>query len=192
MRGESKMAEEKQESKLLKILIPSLCALVLVACIVIFVLCLVPFEKKFEGEGYQITLNTKFTQQNEANYLTTYHGKEIKVFVSKETFENIKLWHERTNPEGETKEEYIAAALAINKERMEISTNDEVYTDGDLTYYEYESVYKNKTYFYRSYVFKTNDAFWQIQFGCENSLKENLVEQIEQFAKTIVVENAVA
>lgn len=186
------MAEEKQESKLLKILIPSLCALVLVACIVIFVLCLVPFEKTFTGEGYQITLNSKFTEKNEANYITTYHGKQIKVFVSKETFEDIKLWHERPNPEGETKEYYIAAAIETNKDKLEITTNGEVYTNGNLTYYEYESVYNNKSYSYRSYVFKTNDAFWQIQFGCESSLKENLTEQIEQFAKSIVIENAVA
>lgn len=179
------MTEEKRESKLLKILIPALCAFVLVACIIIFVLCLVPFEKTFQGEGYQITLNTKFTEKREPNYLTTYHGKQLKVFFSKETFEEIKLYPERTDPENETREDFIAADFEIN------GVSSEIYTDGNLMYYEYETVYKNKTYSYRAYVFKTNDAFWRVQFGCESSLKENLTKQIEQFARSIIIENVV-
>ena len=54
------MTEEKRESKLLKILIPALCAFVLVACIIIFVLCLVPFEKTFQGNRAWIDLRCDY------------------------------------------------------------------------------------------------------------------------------------
>lgn len=184
------LVEEKQESnekkeKLLKILIPSLSALLIVSCIVIFILCMVPFSKTFEGEGYKITLTSKYTEVPEQNYVTTYHGSEIKVFVSRETFEEIALYPERVDPANETRRDFIAADFLTN------GVSSEIFEDGDLMYYEYQRVYNGKTLFYRAYVFKTTTAFWRIQFGCENNNKENLISQIEEFAKSIEIENVV-
>lgn len=183
---EDKEEKKEKREKLLKILVPSFCALLVVSCIVIFILCMVPFSKTFEGEGYKLTLTTKFAETPEDNYVTTYRGSEMKVIVSKETFEQIALYPERTDPANETRRDFIAAVFETNRIESEITE------DGNLIYYEYQNTFNGKVFFSRVYVFKTTTAFWSFHFGCEIENKDSLLEQIEEFAKTIEIENVAA
>ncbi len=183
MAEENRKEKLEKKDKIFRILIPSLCGLLIAACVIIFVLCMVPFSKTFEGEGYELTLTTKFTEAPEDNYVTTFRGNEMKVLVSRETFEEIALYPERTDPANETRRDFIAADLETN------NVVSDIFEDGDLIYYEYQKDFNGKTFSYRAYVFKTTTAFWRIQFGCESENKENLVNQIEEFAKTIEIDN---
>lgn len=135
-----------------------------------------PEMKIFSSNGMTVTLTNEFKEVDIENYTATYDSKNVAVFALKEAFaladgfENCSL------------EEY--ADLVIKNNNVGPA---EIKTVEGLTYFEYEFVNPetNDTYRYFSYVYKTNDAFWLVQFATPDKNVEKFTQQITEWAKSV-------
>ena len=135
-----------------------------------------PKMKTFSSNGMTVTLTNEFKEVDIENYTATYDSKNVAVFTLKEAFaladgiENCSL------------EQY--ADLVIKNNNI---GSAEIKTDEGLTYFEYEFVNPeiNDTYRFFSYVYKTNDAFWLVQFATLDENVEKFAQQITEWAKSV-------
>lgn len=135
-----------------------------------------PDAKTFSSNGMSITLTDEFREADMENSTVTYDSKNVAVFVIKEGFTFVN------NFEDYTLEQY--ADLVIKSNGL---NSDEVKTVDGLTYFEYNftNPETNDTYRYFSYVYKTNDAFWLIQFAALKENADEYAEQITEWAKSV-------
>lgn len=154
----------------------------IVGCLIGFgsVLGQKPEAKTFSSDGMTITLTNEFYETDIEGYTVTYDSKNVGVFVLKEEFTLAEGF------ENYSLEEY--ADLVIENNNLESS---EIKTGEGLTYFEYEFVNSetNDTYRFFSYVYKTDDAFWLVQFALLNKNVDSFSQQITEWAKSIVFSN---
>ena len=139
--------------------------------------CFGPSEKVFSKAGMSITLDSGFREKEYVSHTVCYDSKDVAIFVLKEEFnlfENMDI---------------DAAALSLN-EYAEIvianhSVEADVQTKDGLTYFKYNRTANGKEYTYSAYVYKTDDAFWLIQFATEQDEFDQNAERIEGFAKSV-------
>ena len=133
-------------------------------------------KKDFSTDGFGITLTEAFTEENVDGYLAAYSSKNIVVFVSKEDFSSFEGLQDCTA------EDYAE----LTKESNNLD-NAEVKSDGDLTYIEYKftNADTNETYRYFPYIYKTDDAFWVVQFAVSDENAEQCRAQISEWAKSV-------
>ena len=109
-------------------------------------------DKTFTAGDMKITLTNKFVKRRKSGYEAVFESNDVAVFVLKESFEGQSSYSTKSYAE------------------MLIEANDIVAkpkSDGERTYFEYR--YYNPddgiTYYYISYVYKTNKSFWTVQFA---------------------------
>lgn len=134
-------------------------------------------EKTFSKAGMHITLDGSFKEARYSGYTVCYDSKNVAVFALKEstsTYPVLKNY---------TLREYANAVINNNN----LGSSVKVKTGSGLTYFEYESknAQANVTYHYYAVVYKTDDAFWMIQFATEQSKFENYRESIVTWAKSV-------
>lgn len=135
--------------------------------------------KVFSENGMSITLTNEFKQVQMQNYTNCYDSAKVAVFALKEDFTLADGF------ENYTLEQYGNLVLQNNN----LSSSELKNIDG-LTGFEYEFTNPDTkdTYKYFSFVYKSNDAFWLVQFA---TLTENVDEyslKIIEWAKTISFE----
>ena len=133
-----------------------------------------PEPKEFSSSGMSITLTDEFSEADIADYTVTYDSRNIAVFALKEEFSLVEGLQDYTL------EEYGDLIIQSNGLSSKVKNYD------GLTGFERE--YTNPdtldTYKYFAFIYKSNDAFWMIQFA---TLKENADEYratIVEWAKT--------
>jgi hypothetical protein len=136
-------------------------------------------SKFFSKNGMSITLTNEFRQTQMQNFTNCYDSAKVAVFALKEEFTLAEGF------ENYTLEQYGNLVLQYNN----FSSSELKNIDG-LTGFEYEFTNPdtNDTYKYFSFVYKSNDAFWLVQFA---TLTENVDEygsKIIEWAKTISFE----
>lgn len=130
-----------------------------------------PDKKDFSVDGMTITLTEEFKEMDEAagEYNAAYGTDDVGVLVIKEEFTLAEDFGDYTL------DEYVDLVLyANNKSGITVKKED------GLTYFEYEekSDVNQLVYTYRIYVYKSNDAFWMLQFY---SLKGDFDEYSDSF-----------
>ncbi len=135
--------------------------------------------KVFSENGMSITLTNEFRQTQIQNFTNCYDSAKVAVFALKEEFALAEGF------ENYTLEQYGNLVLQNNS----FSSSELKKIDG-LTEFEYEFTNPDTkdTYKYFSFVYKSNDAFWLVQFA---TLTENVDEyspKIIEWAKTISFE----
>ncbi len=109
-------------------------------------------DKTFEAGDMSITLTNKFVKKRQSGYEAVFESNDVAVFVLKESFEGQSSYSTKSYAEL-----LIEANDIIAKPK----------SDGERTYFEY--TYNNPddgiTYYYVSYVYKTNKGFWTVQFA---------------------------
>ena len=138
-----------------------------------------PEPKDFSSNGMTITLTDEFRKADVEQYTVAYDSKKVAVFALKEEFSLADGF------QNYTLEQY--GDLVIQNNNLSSSKIENI--EG-LTTFEYESTNPDTkdTYKYFSFVYKTNDAFWLVQFA---TLTENVDEyssKIFEWAKTISFE----
>ena len=135
-----------------------------------------PEVKTFSSNGMTITLTDEFRETNLENYTVTYESDDVAVFALQEAFTLVDGF------EDYTLEEYADLVFVVNS-----LDSAELKTAEGLNYFEYDFTdsQTNDVYQYFSYVYKTDDSFWMVQFA---TLEENAVkysQQITEWAKSI-------
>ena len=138
-----------------------------------------PDPKDFSSDGMTITLTDEFIKAGVEEYTVAYDSKNVAVFALKEEFSLADGF------QNYTLEQY--GDLVIQNNNLSSSKIENI--EG-LTAFEYEFTNPDTkdTYKYFSFVYKTNDAFWIVQFA---TLTENVDEyssKIFEWAKTISFE----
>lgn len=132
--------------------------------------------KTFSSNGMTITLTNAFKEISVENYTVAYDSKNVAVFALKEAFTLAEGF------ENNTLEQY--AELVLNANNL---SSAEVKTADGLTGFEYDftNPETNDTYKYFSYVYKTEDAFWMVQFATLNENAEKYASEIKEWAKSV-------
>ena len=135
-----------------------------------------PEDKTFSADGMTITMTDEFKETEFEGFTATYESRDVALFVIKEPFtlaegiENITL------------EEY--AGLIFKNNGIEPT---EIKKEDGLTYFEYEFLNPdlNETFSYFSFIFKTDDSFWLIQFATAKKNAEENRADILSWARSV-------
>ena len=138
-----------------------------------------PKPKDFSSNGMTITLTDEFTKADVENYTAAYDSKNVAVLALKEEFTLAD------GSQNYTLEQYGDLVLQNNN----LSSSKIENIEG-LTTFEYELTNPDTkdTYKYFSFVYKTNDAFWIVQFATLTENADEYRSKIFEWAKTISFE----
>ncbi len=139
-----------------------------------------PKERVFSSNGMNITLSEEFKETTVKNYTVAYDSKKVAVFALKEPFTLADGF------ENNTLDQYadlVIQANGLNSAQKKI--------DNGLIWFEYDfdNPENNNTYRYFTYVYKTNDAFWIVQFATLKSNSEKVFQEIAVWAKSVTFSN---
>ena len=135
-------------------------------------------EKKFESKDISITLTTGFRESRTAGYEACFEASDMTVYVIKEDYAN--LTEDQINL---SVLDYANLVRANN-----ISKNPSKVSDkNNLVYFEYS--YQNEidgiTYKTFSSMYKTANAFWTVQFCCEDAIYADYTTYIQTWAQSV-------
>ena len=134
--------------------------------------------KVFADNGMQVTLTNEFKSVKMQNYTNCYDSAKVAVFALKEAFTLADGF------ENYTLEQYGNLVLQNNNLSVQLKNVD------GLTGFEYEftNPETKDTYKYFSFVFKSDDAFWLVQFATLTENADAYNAKIVQWAKTVSFE----
>lgn len=177
--GEDVLKNRKKNSKrFLSIYIPILTVL----CILGF--CLGFFsgyyedsnaEKTFIAEDMQITLTEEFIEESFSGATACYASYNAAVFVIKEEFSYFE------NGENTTIEEYAEEFFEYNELD---STLQYVNQLPCFEYEVYDPDYDSINY-YMAFIYKSDDAFWVVQFAANKNKSEDLKPEFIKWAESV-------
>ncbi len=135
-----------------------------------------PEPKDFTVEEMQITLTDEFMKVPTEGFDACFGTDDVVILAVREDFELMEGFSDYTL------EEYGQLLL----EAYELQGNSELQTVEGITYFDYESdVDVNETYYYFATIYKSNDAFWTVQFAVLTEEKEEYIPYFTEWAKTI-------
>ncbi len=137
--------------------------------------------KEFSSSGMTVTLTTAFRENTQAGYTVCYESSEVAVFILKESFSI------QPGVENLTLDEYADLVRQSNasKSPSAIAKQDGFHT----MEYDFLNEQENKTYSYYCTMFKGPDAFWLIQFACEEGDYDSYKETFLGWAKTVTFDS---
>ncbi len=128
----------------------------------------------FSCEELSITLNYSFEEIEAAELTFAYDSAKIGIFGIREPFESLE--------NVETVDEYGELVLAVNGR-----TDLELKKESGLTYFEYD--FKNTAtddpYNYYCYLYKSDEAFWLVQFVTLEKNSDKYLSDIKEFASSV-------
>ena len=134
--------------------------------------------KTFTDSGISITLTNEFELKEMEKFTVSYDSKNVAVMVLKEDFSLVD------GLESYTLEQYANLLLKTNDRSAKLKNIE------GLTVFEYE--YTNpsteNTYKYFSFVYKSDDAFWLVQFATLTELEDEYESKIIEWAKSVSFE----
>lgn len=135
-----------------------------------------PEAKEFTVEEMQITLTDEFMNIPMGDFDACYGTEDVAVLVLREDFDLLDGFGDYTL------EEYGQLLL----QTYELEGITELQTVEGVTYFEYEAdTDENETYYYFSTIYKSNDAFWSIQFAVLTEDADYYIPYFIEWAKTI-------
>lgn len=136
-------------------------------------------EKTFEKAGMTITLTSLFVEKNVASSAAYYESRSSIVSVIKEEFylfEQLGYVIENL-----TLDDYAELVIENNHLNASIEKRD------GLVSFTFQKQANGKDFSYFAVVFKSSDAFWLFQFGCETKNFDTSLSQFIKWAKTVIV-----
>ena len=140
-------------------------------------------ERIFKKEGCAITLTNDFTEHDNEQYTAYYYSDNLLVTTLKAPFE---VFSSEWNAENKSAEEY---AELMQIEYGKIYPTSELYQDNGLLYFVFDyAVNAKRTDKYLVSIYKSDDAFWQVSFGCKDKSYMDFYQSIIQYAKSVCLE----
>ncbi len=135
-----------------------------------------PKEKTFTYQEMYITLTDEFREMESGENTIAYDSPNKAVFVLKEPFTMAEGFGDLSL------EEYADLVIQVNG----INYGKAKKVDGLVTFeHTFTNPETKQTFRYFSYVYKTNDAFWLIQFTALDKDAQKYEEQFLNWAKLI-------
>ncbi|MCI8589846.1 MAG: hypothetical protein HFE77_03950 [Clostridiales bacterium] len=154
-------------------------AAMLLLCSFMLCACGAAKDKEFSKAGFTITLTDGFTEQDIVSQTAAYVSTKVSVTALKE---ELSILEDNDIDADLSLSDYADLVIAANN--LDSKTEEK---DGLLCFTYNKSVSgKNFTYF--ATVFKGSDAFWLVQFACEDSQYDALKEDILKYAKSVKVD----
>lgn len=138
-----------------------------------------PAKKEFKVEEMSITLTDKFFEKEIMSQTGYFEAPTEIVCVTKESFSLLESVFGSSDM---SIEEYANIILTGNKIDDELKEEDGLYS------FTYERTVENKDFYYQSYVFKSDNAFWLVQFSCFAKDMKNHTDNFVEYAKSIKFE----
>ena len=132
--------------------------------------------KTFSSDDMSITLTGNFRSVEYQGFAACYESRSVAVFALKEPFSLL------SNATNISLTEYGQMVLESNG----MSSENLKSKDG-LTFFTFEKEVgdSGEIYKYYSYVYKSDDAFWLIQFAVEAKNADNWEDRIEKWAGSV-------
>ena len=127
----------------------------------------------FSVGGMTVTLTNRFSYSNAGEYNACFLSDAVAVYVLKEDFEKF------SSPEEMTLTDYAEAVLANNDKNLPISVDDGIVS------FSFEESIGGIVQSYYICVYRGSDAFWTIQFICEQAQKAQLDASMKEWAKSV-------
>ena len=133
--------------------------------------------KQFKCEEMQITLTDEFMKVPVSGFDACFANDEIVILVTRDDLDVLYDLEEYSL------KEYGDLSLEAN----ELADVSEVKENNGIMYYDYEAenAEENCTYYYYATIFKSEDAFWTIQFAVTAEEVDEYMPQIIEFSETI-------
>ena len=179
---ENRRRGRQKGRKVLLIAIAIALVIILVAAFFIVkgILDRMPKEKVFSGAVMRITLTDEFTAISDQ---AARNGGFDAIFTSDKV--GVMAWKTPYTAQDDlasyTPEQYAADIIAYSG-----MNSLALKTENDLTWFEYENVGDDGgTYHYTAYVYKTDSAFWVVQFAVLSEQASKYTGQFQKWAKTV-------
>lgn len=131
--------------------------------------------KDYSADGMSITLTNQFKEVDSDVFVACYETPAVSVMTMKEEFELEEGFGNLTL------EEYGEGLIMYNEQ----SARSELMEDGDLLYFIYDDIFDHKYYTWVTYVYKSDDAFWYVDFVTLKEDAEAYREAISEWARTV-------
>jgi hypothetical protein len=141
--------------------------------------CLGEKTKTYTSHGASIELPTSFYEKDLASATAYFESNKAIISFVKEEFTILESVGITKDTSLDT---YAEAVLSNNKLTSEIKKQKE------YQYFTYEKSASGKNFFYTSAVFKTDDAFWLINFACDIKDKDAYQTEFLKWADTMKFE----
>lgn len=136
--------------------------------------------KTFTKGGVSITLTNQFKDVDPGNYVGFYESKTMMVGTFKDPYgQGESIDHI-------TLEEYGWGLIKTNEQ----TARSELMQDGELYYYVFDEIYDRQYYTYVTYVYKSDDAFWYVDFITVKEDAEARRAEISEWARTVTFDSA--
>lgn len=133
-------------------------------------------QKDYSSHGFNIKMDDGMNEKDLATATVTYMSDKVVITALKEEFtflEAIDIDEESSI------EDYAEAVIKNNKADYKLKEKD------GINYFEYEKTVSGKDYYYYAVVYKSDDAFWLVNFACEKRNKSEYQEKFFEWAKTV-------
>ncbi len=134
-------------------------------------------DKIFSYDEMSITLNEGFVESEMEGYNVCYDSKDIAVFVLKEEFSLMVGF------EDYTLDQYADLVLQANKERNPQTVKIDGL--GNCIKYTFYNEELKQDYTYLAALYKSDSAFWMVQFTCKTEKYEEFEPYFIERAKTV-------
>lgn len=135
-----------------------------------------PQPKDFTVEEMQITLTDEFMNIPMGDFDACLGTEDVAIYIIREGFELMEGLNDYTL------EEYGQLIL----QTYELEGIAELQTVEGITYFEYEAdTDENETYYHFATIYKSDNAFWKVQFAVLTEEKEEYIPHFTEWAKTI-------
>lgn len=139
-------------------------------------------EKTFTKNGLTLTLTNQFKDVDPGNYVAFYESDIMMVGTFTEPFSLSEGFGDLTV------QEYGEGLIKFNKQTA--GAGLELIQDGDLYYYVWDDIFDRRYYTFVTYLYKSDDAFWYVDFIVEKEDYESQRDQISKWAHTVTFDGA--
>ncbi|MBQ8374293.1 MAG: hypothetical protein IJX98_01815 [Clostridia bacterium] len=140
-------------------------------------------EKTFQKSGLSIILTNDFKEKEVLDYTAYYSSPKMMVLTLKVEMDGFDV--NKWNPYESTCYDY---AEKISKEYRNLyPSTTEVTVNEELIYFTFDFEQSGKTYKYLLAIYKANDAYWQVSFGCEKRNYDTLKKDMICYAKSVSI-----
>ena len=156
----------------------------IISCLLLFVLiftfagCSVKDrkDKVYTCEELSITLNEGYVETEMEGYTTCFDSPTVAVFVLREEFSLM------VGIEDYTLDQYADLVMQANSVRNPQRADTEGLTCMKYSYFNAE---KNEEYTYLTFLYKSDNAFWMVQFACKSEYYAEHEAYFIERAKTV-------
>lgn len=160
-----------------------LLALSLASCNNLLVGTALAAPKDFTVEELTFTLNTSFTEQSsiDVNQTAVFLSTKTCVLVLRESFDSLESANLNTDM---SLTEYAAIIMKNG------SVKGDPITENGLTYFTYAATSDGTDFTYLATVFRSDSAYWLVQFYCPSSNFKDIKPDMLAYAASVTFDTA--